>query len=87
MCSEQCYHINGFNLISVVASPLARLQCSPLGQQRWRELFEQVLRLADQEFIREVLGDVGEQVVHHSHVALGLLHLLLSVQHNLKKRN
>lgn len=47
---------------------------------------EQVSSLAHEELIREVLGDAREEVVDHRHVALGLLHFLFSVQHNLRSR-
>lgn len=63
-----------------------RLQRCPLGQYRWRVLVEQVLSLANQELVREVLGDARQEVVDHRHVTLGPLHLFLSVQHNLRRR-
>ena len=39
--------------------------------------------MANQELVREVLGDAGEEEVDHGHVTLGSPHLLLSVQDNL----
>lgn len=60
------------------------LKCSSPGQQRWRVAGEQVPSLANEELIGEILGDAREEVVDHGHVTLGLLHFLLSVQHNLR---
>lgn len=62
------------------------LKCRSPGQYRWRVAGEQVSGLADEELIGEVLGDAREEVVDHRHVTLGLLHFLLSVQHNLRSR-
>lgn len=53
------------------------------GQFRGRELDEKVSGAADERLVREVLGDLGQQVVNHGHVALAVQHLLLPVQHNL----
>lgn len=58
--------------------------CSRLpGQFGGRELDEEVSGAADERLIREVLGDLGQQVVNHGHVALAVQHLLLPVQHSL----
>lgn len=70
----------------MLPSPLVRLQRCPLCQYGWRVLVEQVLSLANQELVWEILGDAREEVVDHGHVTLGLLHLFLSVQHNLRRR-
>lgn len=53
------------------------------GQFGGRELDEEVSGAADERLVREVLGDLGQQVVNHGHVALAVQHLLLPVQHNL----
>lgn len=53
------------------------------GQFRGRELDEEVSGAADERLVREVLGDLGQQVVNHGHVALAVQHLLLPVQHSL----
>lgn len=53
------------------------------GQFGGRELDEEVSGAADERLVREVLGDLGQQVVNHGHVALAVQHLLLPVQHSL----
>lgn len=53
------------------------------GQFRRRELDEEVSSATDERLVWEVLGDLGQQVVNHGHVALAFKHLLLPVQHNL----
>lgn len=60
------------------------LVCGRLpGQFRGRELDEEVSSAADERLVREVLGDLGQQVVNHGHVALAVQHFLLPVQHDL----
>lgn len=56
------------------------------GQLRRRELDEQISGAADQRLVREVLWDAGQEMVHHGHVTLTVQHLLLSMQHDLKKK-
>ncbi len=55
------------------------------GQLRRRELDEQVSGAADQRLVRQVLWDAGQEMVHHGHVTLTVQHLLLSMQHDLKR--
>lgn len=66
----------GDSLLSAVLS-------SSLCQLGWRELHKKVSGSADQGLVGEILRNLREQVVHHSHVTLTVQHLLLPIQHNL----
>lgn len=75
-----------FSLSEELLSPLVRLQSCSLGQKRRRVPVKQVLRPWYQQFVREILGNSRQEVVDHGHVTLALLHLLLSVQHDLRNK-
>lgn len=81
---KMCKYV--FSLSEVLLSPLVRLQSCSLGQKRRREPVKQVLCPRYQQFVREILGNSRQEVVDHGHVTLALLHLLLSVQHDLRSK-
>lgn len=63
--------------------PLTLLLRGLAGQLRGGELDEEVSGSADEGLVRQVLWDLGEEVVHRGHVTLTLQDLRLPVQHDL----